>query len=74
MAKHGIGRDAAETCLGHKVIRDDTEAAYLIHNFEREAQAAFMSWQAHVRQLVDGESAADNVIALKQDKTQRVPA
>lgn len=37
MAKHGISRDAAETCLGHKVIRDETERAYLVHSFEREA-------------------------------------
>ena len=63
-AKSGIGRDAAETALAHRIHRNAVDEAYMRHNFEREAERALHSWQAHVRQLVEGVSGDSNVVPL----------
>jgi integrase len=64
MAANGISRDGAETALGHTVVRG-VEAHYNFHRYEAEARLAFERWQAHVRQLVEGEAPANVVVFRK---------
>ena len=62
-AKHGLSRDACETVLAHRIHRNAVDEAYMRHDFQREAEHALFAWQAHIRLLVEGES-ADNVVTL----------
>jgi hypothetical protein len=64
MASAAIGADTAETCLGHQILKDDVAKAYQRHRYEREAEAAFRSWQQHVRTIVEPGAIADNVIPI----------
>ncbi len=59
-----LGGDSAETALAHRIHRNAVDEAYMRHNFEREAEHALHSWQAHVRQLVEGVSTDSNVVPL----------
>jgi Arm DNA-binding domain/Phage integrase, N-terminal SAM-like domain len=62
-ARTGIGRDAAETVLGHVIHKNEVDRAYNRHSYEREAEQAFHAWQRHVQTLIEGESAS-NVVTL----------
>jgi integrase len=66
-AKSGIGRDAAETCLAHRIHRNEVEAAYQKHRFEAEAEDAFHRWQEHIQWLVTG--AGGTVVPLRRRST-----
>jgi integrase len=64
-AKRGIGRDAAETCLGHSIHRDDVDRAYQRHAFEAEAERAFHRWQQHIERLVTSGD-AEKVVPIRR--------
>ena len=66
-AKHGLSRDACETVLAHRLHRNAVDEAYMRHNFEREAEHALHSWQAHIRHLVEGENAESNIVPLVRE-------
>jgi integrase len=61
-AKSGITADAAETCLGHQILKDDVAKAYQRHRYETESERAFFAWQQHIRSLIEGETT--NVVPL----------
>ena len=70
-AKHGLSRDACETVLAHRLHRNAVDEAYMRHDFQREAEHALFAWQAHIRFLVEGES-ADNVVPLTRELTAMI--
>jgi integrase len=69
LAKHGVGRDAAETVLAHRIHRDAVDKAYQRHRFEEEAEVAFHRWQSHVQALVTGGDAA-KVVQMRRRRAK----
>jgi integrase len=58
MARLGCPREAVEAALNHISARGGLIGIYQRYDFEREAAAALLAWQAHVATLVPPDQAA----------------